>query len=75
MSSRLATELYEAQTKVTKDLLARITKQLVAHASEEKLDPRNYGNSGDLMRVNVELMQVLAMLGDRTAVDLAGIDY
>ena len=69
-----ATVAYNARHAETADLLKRIANQLATHAKEQAAEPRNWGFTGDLGHVNEELAQVLASLGDRSAVDAMGID-
>jgi hypothetical protein len=55
------------------DLLARIAHQLAKHQKEQAAAPADWGFSGDLGHVNEELANVLASLGDRSAVDAKGL--
>jgi hypothetical protein len=68
-----ATVPYKALRAESADLLKRIAKQLAQHAKEQAADPTNWGFPGDLGHVNVELAQVLASLGDRSAVEASGL--
>jgi len=68
-----ATVAYNARHAETADILKRIAKQLAAHAKEQADLPWDWGFPGDLGHVNEELAQVLASLGDRSAVDAMGL--
>ena len=70
-----ANETYAIRVQATNDLMARIQKQLAAHAREQAGAPMNWGYVGDIGKVNTELAQVLAGLGDGSACEEQGIEY
>ncbi len=70
-----ATETYRLRAEMANRIMAQIAKILTEHAVEAEANPLNWGYVGDLGRVNEELAQVLAALGDRSAVDELGITY
>ena len=57
------------------DLLKRIASRLEHHKQEQAQRPGHWGYPGDLGRVSEELANVLASLGDRSAVDAKGLEY
>ena len=54
------------------DLLKRIVTRLAEHQARRAAEPRDWGYVGDLGRINEELAQVLAALGDRSGLDELG---
>ncbi len=69
-----ATARYTERHAESQDLLKRIAQQLARHRKEQADDPGNWGFPGDLGHINEELAQVLASLGDRSAVEAMGLD-
>ena len=69
-AARYAENQAEAQ-----DLLKRIAGHLKAHEAEQAKSPDSWGHAGSLGYVNEQLAQLLAFLGDRSAVDAKGIAY
>lgn len=70
-----ASETYSDRMNNVDAILAKIQKRLKAHRAEEKRTPSNWGNAGDAGHIQAELAQVLAFLGDRSAVDALGLEY
>lgn len=66
---------YSAKAVQAQDFLKRISTRLAEHQASQATEPKNWGYIGDLGRVNEELAQVLAVLGDRSAVDELGLKY
>lgn len=64
------TQTYQANRTEAQDLLNRIAQRL-----NEAKDTESWSAAGSLGQVNVELAQILAFLGDRSAVDAKGISY
>ena len=69
-----ATE-YSEKAAISRDLLKRIAARLSDHQTRQAENPNDWGYVGDLGRVNEELAQVLAALGDRSGVDELGLRY
>ena len=44
------------------------------HEEEQRQSPRDWGFTGDLGHVSEQLANVLASLGDRSAVDAKGLE-
>lgn len=58
-----------------KTLLKQIENRLDDHNREQAVDPQNWGHAGDLGQVVQELAQILALLGERSALDKHGLQY
>ena len=69
-----ATE-YSRKAAISQDILKRIATRLSEHQTRQAARPDDWGYVGDIGRVNEELAQVLASLGDRSGVDELGIKY
>ena len=74
-TTKTASTEYSAKAAQAQDFLKRIATRLAEHQSSQAAEPRNWGYVGDLGRVNEELAQILAVLGDRSAVDEVGLKY
>jgi len=70
-----AAESYTARLADSQDLLARIAVALDAHRARQEAKPYDWGHASELGGVNEKLAYVLAMLGDRSAVDAKGLEY
>ena len=70
-----ATETYRLRAELAQNLMARIARRLEEHSAQSATEPRDWGYVGDIGHINEELAQVLAALGDRSAVDELGINY
>ena len=66
---------YSERAAISRDLLKRIAAHLSDHQTRQATNPNDWGYVGDLGRVNEELAQVLAALGDRSGVDELGLRY
>ncbi len=66
---------YSEKAAISRDLLKRIAARLSEHQTRQASNPSDWGYVGDLGRVNEELAQVLASLGDRSGVDELGFRY
>ena len=66
---------YSEKAAISRDLLKRIAARLSDHQTRQATNPNDWGYVGDLGRVNEELAQVLAALGDRSGVDELGLRY
>ena len=66
---------YSEKAAISRDLLKRIAARLSDHQTRQAANPNDWGYVGDLGRVNEELAQVLAALGDRSGVDELGLRY
>ena len=66
---------YSQRAAITQDLLKRIADRLSEHQARHAAQPGDWGYSGDLGRVNEELAQVLAALGDRSGINELGLKY
>jgi len=66
---------YSQRAAIAKDLLKRIAGRLSEHQARHAAQPGDWGYSGDLGRVNEELAQVLAALGDRSGIAELGLKY
>ena len=66
---------YSEKAAISRDLLKRIAARLSDHQTRQGAAPCDWGYVGDLGRVNEELAQVLAALGDRSGVDELGLSY
>ena len=66
---------YSEKAAISQDLLKRIAARLSDHQTRQATNPNDWGYVGDLGRVNEELAQVLAALGDRSGVDELGLRY
>ena len=64
----------EAQAEA-QDLLKRLATRLAADQQEQASAPADWGYVGSLAHVNEQLAQVLAFLGDRSAVEAKGLEY
>lgn len=74
-TTKTATTEYSAKAAQAQDFLNRIATRFAEHQTSQAAEPGNWGYVGDLGRVNEELAQVLAVLGDRSAVDELGLNY
>ena len=74
-TKRTATACYAERHTECQDLLRRIASRLEQHKQDQAQEPANWGYAGDLGRITEELAYVLASLGDRSAVDLKGLEY
>jgi len=70
-----AAESYTARLADSQDLLARIAVALESHHARQEAKPYDWGHASELGGVNEKLAYVLAMLGDRSAVDAKSLDY
>ena len=66
---------YSQRAAITQDLLKRIAGRLSEHQARQAAQPGDWGYPGDLGRVNEELAQVLAALGDRSGINELGLKY
>ena len=66
---------YSEKAAISRDLLKRIAARLSDHQTRQAANPNDWGYVGDLGRVNEELAQVLAALGDRSGVDEVGLRF
>ena len=66
---------YSEKAAISQDLLKRLAARLSDHQTRQAANPNDWGYVGDLGRVNEELAQVLAALGDRSGVDELGLRY
>jgi hypothetical protein len=74
-TTQTAAAAYAANQTEAQDLLNRIAAQLEQHAAEQAKRTADWGFAGSLGYVNDQLAQILAFLGDRSAVDAKGIRY
>jgi len=74
-TTETAETAYNLRAGLAEDLLKRIAAQLAEHKARQAARPQHWGYAGDLGRVNEELAQVLASLGDRSAVDEPGLKH
>lgn len=74
-ATQTAAASYAENHAEAQDLLKRIASQLKAHKADQAKSPESWGNAGSLGYVNDQLAQLLAFLGDRSAVDAKGIAY
>ena len=72
---KTAAAAYSQNATTAQGLLKRITTRLSEHQARQAAEPNDWGYVGDLGRVNEELAQVLAALGDRSGVDELGLRY
>ena len=70
-----AAESYAACLAENQDLVVRIGKALEAHQRRQARNRSDWGHAGELGGVTEKLAYVLAMLGDRSAVDAKGLEY
>jgi hypothetical protein len=63
---KTATAAYNEKASISQDLLKRIAARLAEHQTQQAARPADWGYAGDLGRINEELAQVLAALGDRS---------
>jgi len=75
ITTETAAARYAANQAESKDLLKRIAARLEHHEKEQAKRAADWGYAGDLARVNDQLAEILANLGDRSAVDAKGISY
>jgi hypothetical protein len=73
--TKTATADYSQRAAVAQDLLERIAGCLSEHQARHASEPGDWSYPGDLGRVNEELAQVLAVLGDRSAINELGLKY
>jgi hypothetical protein len=73
--TKTAAAAYSQNATTAQDLLKRIATRLAEHQARQAAQPRDWGYVGDLGHINEELAQVLAGLGDRSAVDELGLKY
>ena len=66
---------YKEKAVISQDLIKRIAVRLSEHQARQAAEPGDWGYVGDLGRVNEELAQVLASLGDRSGIDELGLRY
>ena len=74
-TTKTASTEYSVKEALAQDFLKRIATRLAEHQASQATEPKNWGYIGDLGRVNKELAQVLAVLGDRSAIDQLGLRY
>ena len=74
-TTKTAATDYSQRAAITKDLLKRIAGRLSEHQARHAAQPGDWGYPGDLGRVNEELAQVLAALGDRSGIQELGLKY
>ena len=74
-ATQTAAASYAEKHAEAQDLLKRIASQLEADKAEQAKRPESWGHAGSLGYVNDQLAQILAFLGDRSAVDAKGISY
>jgi hypothetical protein len=74
-TTKTAASDYTQRAAITQDLLKRIADRLSEHQARHAAQPGDWGYSGDLGRVNEELAQVLAALGDRSGINELGLKY
>jgi hypothetical protein len=74
-TKKTASTDYSERAAISRDLLKRIAARLSDHQTRQATNPNDWGYVGDLGRVNEELAQVLAALGDRSGVDELGLRY
>jgi len=74
-TTKTAAGEYSQRAAVAQDLLKRLAARLAEHGARQAARPQDWGYAGDLGRVNEELAQVLASLGDRSGVDELGLKY
>ena len=74
-ATQTAAASYAENQAEAQDLLKRIAGQLKTHKAEQAKSPDSWGHAGSLGYVNEQLAQLLAFLGDRSAVDAKGIAY
>ena len=66
---------YAERFAESQDLLARISAALEAHHARQEAKPYDWGHASELGAANEKLAYVLAMLGDRSAVEAKGLEY
>lgn len=74
-TTQTAAASYAANRAEAQDLLKRIAARLDHHEKQQAARPKDWGYAGDLARINEGLAEILANLGDRSAVDAKGIKY
>jgi type VI protein secretion system component VasK len=73
-TKQTAAACYEERHAECQRLLKRIPQQLSRHQKEQASEPAYWGFPGDLGHITEELANVLASLGDRSAVDAKGLE-
>jgi len=73
--TKTAAAAYSQNATTAQDLLKRIAIRLAEHEARQAAEPCDWGYVGDLGHINEELAQVLAALGDRSAVDELRLKY
>ena len=74
-TTKTAATDYSRRAAIAQDLLKRIAGRLSEHQARHAARPGDWGYAGDLGRVNEELAQVLAALGDRSGINELGLKY
>jgi hypothetical protein len=74
-TTKTAATDYSQRAAITQDLLKRIAARLSEHRARHVAQPGDWSYAGDLDRVNEELTQVLAALGDRSGIQELGLKY
>jgi len=74
-TTQTAATAYNQKIAIAQDLLKRIATRLAEHQEQQAAEPRDWGYVGDIAHINEELAQVLASLGDRSAIDELGLKY
>jgi hypothetical protein len=72
-TSKTAAAAYSQNATTAQNLLKRIATRLAEHQTRQAAEPRDWGYVGDIGHINEELAQVLAALGDRSAIDDLGL--
>jgi hypothetical protein len=74
-TTKTAATDYSRRAAIAQDLLKRIAGRLSEHQARHAAQPGDWGYAGDLGRINEELAQVLAALGDRSGIQELGLRY
>jgi hypothetical protein len=74
-NAQTAAACYAERLDECRALLKQIEARLDHHNQEQAATPQNWGHAGDLGQVVQELSQVLALLGDRSAVEKYRLEY
>ena len=65
---------YQERLTQCRDLQSRIGQRLDDHQQDKQKTPNRWTHAGDLGHAAQELAQLLAFLGDRSAVDEMGLE-
>jgi hypothetical protein len=74
-TTKTAATDYSQRAAIAQDLLKRIAGRLSEHQAGHAAQAGDWRYAGDLGRVNEELAQVLAALGDRSGIAELGLKY